>query len=352
MKKVIFLTISISVLSFCASIKEYQATYREELEKADEERFGSSKSKSESLGLASQEEAQYKIVMVKHPDLNFPPTDWNSVVIYEGFMPLDDKFFTIAKIGTVEFGGISDDEELRRELKLKAAEIGGHALIMVDAKSESKEFGGGITAMSFPQYFWWFHPREGLKQEYTGTQYYFLELPKQTITNYSRIYAVIKFERKTELELRSLWKKNLRSGMEESFRKAGGVSWDKAKESMGALLDALCEDYPLATPKGIYRIWLEEIKKGTAEEMKKESTIDDLGKHLGERIKHQFAHALKLSHEEEVDRIFKIFEQTYKEEYPLAGKDEIATLLSKTDENGEFLYTFEEAMKISHQRKK
>lgn len=327
MKKLVFLAISIGLLSFCAAIKEYQATYREELEKADKERFGSDKLKSESPVSTSQEKIPYKIIVVKHPDLNFPATDPNSVVIYEGgFMPLDDKFFTIAKIGTVDFGELYDDEEFKSELKLKAAEIGGHALIMVDLKTESKEFGGGITAKSFPQYFWWFYPGGGFRREYTGSEYYVLELPKQTITSYSRIYAVIKFQEKTERELRSSWKNGLRSGMEETVKKAAR-EWDTTKEFWEALLDALCKDYPLATPKGIFRIWLKEDKEGN---------IINLGQ------------AFKLSHEENIDRIFQIYE----EKYPLADKEDFVTLSMKTDENGEFLYTFEEAMKISHQKNK
>jgi len=299
--------------------------------------------KAEPPVQTSQEEPPYKIIMVKHPDWNFPATDPNSVVIYEGFMPLDDKFFTIAKIGTIEFGGLYDAEELKRELKLKAAEIGGHALIMEDIKTESKEVGGGITAKSFPQYFWWYYPGEGLKREYTGTEYYAFELPKQTITSYTRIYSVVKFIRKMDNEIRSSFKKALRSGMEETIRKMAkytGETEETIWERWKATLDILCEDYPFATPKGVFQILAEKIEKG---DIKKGDAIS-----FGQG----FIQAFKLSQEESVDKIFRIYEQTYKEKYPLADKDEFAMLMMKTDENGEFLYTFEEAMKISHQRKK
>lgn len=334
MKKTICLAIALCLLTFCAAIKEYQATYREELEKADEERFGSNKPKPESPVSTSQEKTPYEIIVVKHPDLNFPPTDSNSVVIYEGgFMPLDDKFFVIAKIGTLESGGTFEDEELKNELKLKAAEIGGHALIMIDLKTESREFGGGVTAKSFPQYFWWFYPGEGLKREYTGTEYYVFELPKQTITSYSRIYSVIKFTKKWDIEFRSSLKKKLRSGMEEAIRKSAEYRGEKMDEESWETVDAaiaiLCEDYPFATAKRVIEICVDKLEKG------------------GD-FKLSLEQAFKLSHEESVGEIL----QPYKERYPLADNDEFAMLIMARDENGEFLYTIEEAAKISHQNKK
>ena len=234
--------------------------------------------KTESPVSSFQEKPPYNIIVVKHPDWNFPATDPNSVVIYEGFMPLDDKFFTIAKIGTIEFGGLYDAEELKRELKLKAAEIGGHALIMVDMKTESREFGGGITAKSFPQYFWWYYPGEGLKREYTGTEYYAFELPKQTITNYSRIYVVIKFDEKFNEERRLVVEKFI-----ELYRR-----------------------YPYADLKDVRSMSLGFLEQGV-------STV----------LTHDYEQDFKSSQAKFVDEIFK----TYGKKYPLADRDEVVALL-------------------------
>ena len=234
--------------------------------------------KAEPPVQTSQEEPPYKIIMVKHPDWNFPATDPNSVVIYEGFMPLDDKFFTIAKIGTIEFGGLYDAEELKRELKLKAAEIGGHALILGDMKTYSTEVGGGIKAESFPQYFWWYYPGEGLKREYTGTEYYAFELPKQTITNYSRIYVVIKFD--------------------EKFNEERDLVVEKFIE--------LYRRYPYADLKDVRSMSIGFLEQG-----------------VSTALTHDYEQDFKSSQAKFVDEIFK----TYGKKYPLADRDEVVALL-------------------------
>lgn len=144
---------------------------------------------------------KYNVSVIKHPDINFPETDPGSVKIYEGFKPLDDKYFAIGAIGIYGNEEIGSDEA-KRELKEKAAEIGGHALIMIDVNSKTWESAGGITGISIPRYFWWDRPY------YIGTDYYFQQLPKITYTSHSIIYIIVRFDKRSEDEfLKSLKKK-------------------------------------------------------------------------------------------------------------------------------------------------
>ena len=143
----------------------------------------------------------YNIFVVKHPDINFPETAPDSIKIYEGFKPLDDKYFAIGGIaiyGNAEIGS----HKAKKELKEKAAEIGGHALIMIDVDSKTWESPGGITGISLPRYFWWDRPY------YIGTDYYFQQLPKITYTSHSITYIIVRFDKRSEDEfLKSLKKK-------------------------------------------------------------------------------------------------------------------------------------------------
>ena len=144
---------------------------------------------------------KYNISVIKHPDINFPETDPGSVKIYEGFKPLDDEYFAIGAIGIYGNAEIGSDEA-KRELKEKAAEIGGHALIMIDVNSKTWESAGGITGISMPRYFWWDRPY------YIGTDYYFHELPRIIHTSYSITYIIVRFDKRSEDEfLESLKKK-------------------------------------------------------------------------------------------------------------------------------------------------
>jgi len=157
--------------------------------------------RKEDIARPNYKTSDYNIFVVKHPDINFPETAPDSIEIYEGFKPLDDKYFAIGGIaiyGNAEIGS----HKAKRELKEKAAEIGGHALIMIDVDSKTWESPGGITGISLPRYFWWDRPY------YIGTDYYFQQLPKITYTSHSIIYIIVRFEKRSEDEfLKSLKKK-------------------------------------------------------------------------------------------------------------------------------------------------
>jgi hypothetical protein len=235
---------------------------------------------------------RYEVVLVKHPDLDFAPTNPDSIVIYEGFLPIHNKYFVIGKIGILEFG-YKDSYRGTIELKEKAAQIGGHALILANADTKTTEIGGGITGISVPRYFWWDRPY------YMGTDYYFYELPKTTVSNYSRIYFIVKFVEQTNKELKN-----------EAER--------------------ILKLYPLAIleKKEIFKILEEKEKNGKL----KYNSLEQL---------------CKISHETFVDRLF-IY---YGEAYPFADKEDVMKLLLEGLENDKLGYTLEGVMKISHQRK-
>lgn len=69
--------------------------------------------------IEKQKKPKYKIILVKHPDLKFPATNPDSIVIYEGgFKSIDENYFTIGKVGIIEFGKV-DSDEAKNELKRK-----------------------------------------------------------------------------------------------------------------------------------------------------------------------------------------------------------------------------------------
>ena len=78
MRKLITLLLMLSFYYACESIEIY--------------RQGNKAKRTTQLATnTDSERPEYKVVVIKHPYLNFPLSDPASVVIYEGFKPLNDK---------------------------------------------------------------------------------------------------------------------------------------------------------------------------------------------------------------------------------------------------------------------
>lgn len=254
--------------------------------------------RKEYIARPNYKTADYYITVVKHPDLNFTETDPGSVKIYEGFKPLDDKYFAIAGIGiygNAEIGSY----EAKKELKEKAAEIGGHALILIDIDSKTGKIGGGITGISIPRYLWWDRPY------YIGTDYYFHELPKITYTSYSSVYIIVRFDKRSEDEF----------------------------------LESLKKKYPYSEPRKIMEMWNEKDEKGNYKYSLEDISIEVLRDYSKARLLDFIENYMR-----------------YKEIYPLVDLEEIKNMLYGYEEGnyyietGKLKYTLEEAMKISHEK--
>ncbi len=238
----------------------------------------------------------YDIFVVEHPDINFPETDPDSVKIYEGFKPLDDKYFAIGGIGIYGNADIGS-YEAKKELKEKAAEIGGHALILIDMDSKTRESAGGITGMSIPRYFWWDRPY------YIGTDYYFHELPKITYTSYSSVYIIVRFDKRSEDEF----------------------------------LESLKKKYPYSDPKKVREMLIEKDEEGNYRYSKEDISLVLL---------EDYAKYLTLDFLENYGK--------YKEIYPLVNAKKISEIMLGHEQveyyfaTGKNRYTLKYLMMINH----
>lgn len=137
MRKLITLLLILSFYSACESIDGYRQGY------------GAKRTAQNT----EQKKPNYKIFIFQHPDFNFSSIDPDSVIIYDGFAPTR-KYFIVGKILINEIK-TPDRYAEKQEIKRKVAAIGGQAVIIVDTKVETKEFGGDeIYGAVIPRDYW------------------------------------------------------------------------------------------------------------------------------------------------------------------------------------------------------
>lgn len=307
MRKLIILLLIFPMFYSCESIEKYRKGYKEETAAREKTR--------RKPYYKAQTQPKFNIIVVKHPDLNFPPTDPAKVVIYEGFKPLNDKYIVVGKMGIIE-NTIENSYRKTTEIKKKAADIGGQAVIIVDAGTKTEEYGGNIVSgISIPRYFWWdFYPY------YMGTDYYWYKSPKMTVATSYRIGLIIKWI----------------GDVEELIQR-----FDYLESEM----ERLKENYLLADKKEAWAfIGMQYVKEkgmhvGPGDKIPFFAILED------KEIKLDVEQAMLLSHHKNLDENLAKF----KEDYPLALKEDVWDFLRKKDDEGNKKYSVEEAIEFSHQ---
>ena len=282
--------LALSLFFSCADVDRYRREYKSELETkkaANTNRVGN-----------TQKDGEFEVIVIKHPDLNYTATDPDSLVIYEGFEPLNPEYFMIGKIGIIETNR-PNPHEVWREIKRKASEIGGHAIIIIDVQSETKEIESNMIKMtSIPKYFWW----DGVPH-YMGSEYFAIKFPDLTINSLIKVGIIVKFMDRTLREIVPLWL--------EKYKHA----------------------FPGVKKSDVIKRLLEKDEEGKY----KYYEMDILS-------------AIKISYlVNEVNRSRAEISK-WKKIYPLANMKEVSKLLDEKDENGNSKYTLEQAMKISHEK--
>ena len=170
MRKLIISLMILSLFYSCTSINRFRGSAQAKRTRDAAQR---------NTNYITQTKPKYEITVLKHPDLIFPSTEPDSVVIYEGFEPLNDKYYVVGKMGIIE-DTIKNYYRKTKEIKEKAAEIGGNAVIIVDSDTTTEEFGGDVVeGISLPGHF--------------GTYHYWHKSPKTTVSTSYRIGLIIRW---------------------------------------------------------------------------------------------------------------------------------------------------------------
>lgn len=306
MKKLIIFFIVLSLFYSCESVEKYRQGYITEITGQDASRG--------KPAIITQTKHEYKIIVLKHPDLSFPSTEPDSVVIYEGFKPLNDKYFVVGKMGIIE-DTVENYYRKTKEIREKAAEIGGHALIMVYTDTITKEYGGNIVSgISVPRWFWW-----DSYPFYMGTDYYWYKSPKMTVSTSYRIGLIIRWIDEKEIIKR----------------------FDNIESEMNRLK----EIYIYADKREAWGFLGEQYVKERGLNIKPGERIPMIAMLEDKKIKLDIEKAIMISHYENLGEVLAKF----KERYPLALVTEVSDLLSAKDNEGNPKYHEEEAIELSHQ---